>query len=378
MNLREKRRTIMVRWSTLSILMMLVFGILAFIVFWLIPLADLNSITTPTQDPDYSDSNFYLYHAALNCSLPADQREYYVTWSSTGIVAYLTASCLVSGNYLFFVVTNSIVLSISYLYYLASFKRYQLSKGIFLLNSLCIHTLVLLLSPGKEIISFSALCLTSGAINRLESNPSHRTRYLLTVLIGILLSASSRLHEGAILAIAVALYFSYRTYGFKAVFILSIAAIGIIDTAISLLLNVNFSDLLYESTTTQDSSIIQISRLLTSEVAFINAMMSPIRVALVPLGSLMQLFSEINIADFSYFVYRDLLQRIRVIDMTILLIGLYKAWSFRGEPISSAFFITLLSLAAITWPGILEKSRYYFVYVLLLTPFIVMKRRRPI
>lgn len=374
----HRLRGLRVRYATFSVYAALLVGLVIFAIFWLFPLAQLDKIVTPFQNPEFSDSNFYLYHAEQNCNLPAYLREYKVTWSSTGVVKYLTYSCLITTSYLGFIISNSLVLVISYAYYLRSFRNYRFSKAIIYANALSIYTFTLLLTPGKEIISFASLCLVTGSVNRIESVEFRFRRNfvdILVLMLGFFVAASSRLHEAAILIVGVVAYVIYRKFGLLTLLVFATVVAAVANIAVKMLLGDSFQQLVYFGAN-QAGLRHSIAEMLTSSNPLINALLSPIRVLAVPLGSFLQLTAERTIRNDYYFMYRDLLQRFRAIDMTIFFLGLYYAGKRRHEPMSAALIITVVSLSAITWPGVIEKSRYYFVYVPLLTPFIALQGRR--
>lgn len=379
-SIRGGRREISIRMhkGSASVYAALFLGLIVFFLFWLMPLAKLGAITTPYQDPDFGDSNFYLYHAAYNCAAIAENREYQVTWSSVGIVTYLTYSCFLTQHYLGFVVTNALLVFISYSYYLRSFRKYSFSASIIFANALCIYTFCLLLSPGKEVISFAGLCFVAGGTIRHASTRSTNQSFIKNysmIALGIVVTASSRFHEAAIICAGLVIYIILRRFGYMAAIATLFGSLFFIDLIVEYLLNVNVETLLYFGDEYSGGLTYYISTILISENPIMNAMLAPLRIIIVPLGSFLNLFSARTIHDDSYFLYRDVLQRFRAIDMVIFLLAMYRSFKWRREPVFSSVVIILLSLTAITWAGILEKSRYFFVYIPLLTPFLSIRHR---
>ena len=115
--------------------------------------------------------------------------------------------------------------------------------------------------------------------------------------------------------------------------------------------------------------------LLRSDNLFIHALLGILRVIVVLVSPLSSLVTPWTQADFSYFVFRDTSQRLRLIDFFFMVYILTKAYT----PATRASLSDLQHRVQLMWPsmlifmlyvisffGVSQKSRYIFQYTPLL------------
>lgn len=365
----------------LALILIFTAGILIYLLFWHLPLVDLGSLQTPEQDENFSDPNYYLYIASHVCQ----QTEWTVddltvTWSAVGVIGYLNYGCRLFGTEYFYIILNPLLaaLSIGFLAATGSAVGYTLRITPASLLFLP-YTYLTLALPGKEIISLTGTMLTASGLLFV----SHRIRPQGTLMmaLGLCLIASSRMHE-AVALVAFCILWSLGALKSPTRLIL-LLAIGSYLTP-SLLSGVRLNqdaesltdEVLWSGSSEGKSVDLDgVFELLRSDNLFIHALLGAFRVIVVLVSPLSSLVTPWTQADFSYFVFRDTSQRLRLVDFFFMACVLIKAYipttrvglsdlQYRVRLMLPSMLIFMLYV--ISFFGVSQKSRYLFQYTPLL------------
>jgi hypothetical protein len=333
---------------------------LYYLVLWFVPLYALDSLETSYQDTRYSDQNFYLYYANYYRQFPPnDLTDYNVTWSSMGVVLYLTSVCRLTGSVYSHLFTNLFILFV--ILYFAKRRlelvcNHRISLNI--LSSLAFPVTFLLIGmPGKEIFSCVALlCITMSLVCFEQA----KWNSLCWLGSAVILSGFSRPHEAVIIMGIYCFYIAYRSLGIWSILGLLLFAPlvfeFIITTIINPLMGINFASLSDQVVSTDEG----LSSALVSENLFFHVALAPIRMAYLYLGVIyksMLLFSF----DFHwYFLFRDVPLGMRAIDFLSGLVVVFTMIRRRTMFLPETVIVIVMYLFVISLFGVEEKSRYLF------------------
>lgn len=368
---------------SLPLALMLIFAasILIYLLFWHLPLVDLRSLQTAEQDENFSDPNYYLYIASHVCR----QTEWTVddltvTWSAVGVIGYLNYGCRLFGTEYFYIVLNPLLTALSIGFLAAAGSAVGHTLRITPASLLFLpYTYLTLALPGKEIISLMGTMLTASGLLFV----SHRIRPQGTLMmaLGLSLIAISRMHEAvALMAFCILWSIGALKSPARLIILLAIASYLAPSLVNGVRLNQDAESLTDEvlwsgSSEGKAVDLDGVFELLRSDNLFIHALLGILRVIVVLVSPLSSLVTPWTQADFSYFVFRDTSQRLRLIDFFFMVYILTKAYT----PATRASLSDLQHRVQLMWPsmlifmlyvisffGVSQKSRYIFQYTPLL------------
>ena len=332
---------------------------LLFFLLWYAPLYSLGSIYTATQEPEYSDQNFYIYFSSYYCrSPPGDFQEYNVTWSSAGIVSYLAWTCRITGSDFGYLIFNYVIFTVCFLVAQRSAERsanrrpWVAAYAPFLIPA----TLYYVGLPGKEILSFCAVLIFFASLLELRRS---LTRHFLYLSIALGAAFFNRPHE-AIILLALRVGFEvYRRFGFGGVALLALGSSYLIETVIAGVVNPLFDTTISEFSDTLVVTDEGLGRLVISDNMFLHVLLAPVRILYLLLGVFYKsviAFGAINLSLYS--IFRDVPIALRAFDFgfVIYCVLTYRKRDPKVWP--PAAFILFGELFFITLFGVEEKSRY--------------------
>ena len=366
-------------------LVIALYTILLYSILWHFPLDSMNALTTPIQDELFSDSNYYLYSAQSVCHQATWQMEdLEVTWSSIGVVGYLTVGCRLFGTEYFYILINPLLTVIAFSIGLRAARDCRLTPRISLLSIVLIpYTLLTISAPGKEVISFLGIMLVTSGLIRITCGVRFRLS-IFNAFLGLILIAINRPHEAA----AIVLFTCFWLGGLRLGWLRPIIA-----GTILLILQI-YSTLIFETFQIFNSSaesftderiwsgssegktldVENFFSHLRSDNLILHVLLGILRVLVVLVGPLSSLVTPWSDSDLAYFIYRDLSQRLRIID---ILFVAHMFWhtlrtpvsSLSNQAISSRWLLPslfLFMIYVVTFFGVSQKSRYIFQYIPLL------------
>lgn len=352
------------------------YGVALNLIFFVIPLTDIGSLYTSFQDPDFSDQNFYLYYAREFCNArDMTIRDYSITWSSTGVMYYLTNICRVGGNELLYSIVNPSLFSLSvYLLYKEIVDRFEGIRGKWIYLFLFPHTVYLMALPGKEILSW---CGAASVIYALLLFSRRRPNFLASgifALVGLVVLVTNRPHELVILGAALALLFPMRN---RLVPIAVVTALGAV-VLVSMAGASEIIDLVVDQASAREGvgmadqyggAVASLEVALSSSNEFAHAAMSPLRALFLFFSPFAIVLRGVDFSQLSYFIFRDGAAILKIFDClsAIIIFVRYLRMAKKISPIlrryQRAFIgVWIISLFAITYPGLQQKSRYMFQY----------------
>lgn len=365
----------------LALLLVMLFSLVLHLTFWHFPLLVLDALTTPEQDERFSDQNFYLFSAAQICLQGTwTAEDLMVTWSSIGVTGYLVGGCRMLGTEFFYIVFNPILVAVGLGLTLAVARSCGIQPRISPLSVFAVpYTLLTISMPGKEVISvFGSLMVASGLL--VISAKNLWLRGLVLALPGLAIVAFSRPHEAVAITLFCALWLSSSHSAWTRLAVpiaLFFAVASLAPTLLTALQLSAAADTLTDESMWSGSSAGKaydasgLFDALRSDNLLIHALLGVPRVALVlaaPLSSFLTPWSDV---DPAYFLFRDLSQRLRLIDMAfvfVAFIGALRTPFLALAPAAAktrwllpAFF--LFMIYTITFFGVSQKSRYVFQYV---------------
>lgn len=368
----------------MAMVLIVALSLVLHVIFWHFPLLSLEALKISFQDENFSDQNFYLHVASELCRASEwDSDDMNVTWSAIGVIGYLTYGCEIFGSEFFYILLNPLLVALAFFIVIGSARKLGINPKISLASILVIpYTLLTLSLPGKEVISVIGTLFSVAGLMLVEKSEL-RMRGVFYILIGLSIVALNRLHEAGILFLFIILW---QLGFFKSIWrIILIVFIGsfFVDNLLGFALEnqgaISITDKVLWSGTSEGKSfdLDGVFDLLRSDNLFLHSMLGVIRVLVVlasPLSSLLTPFSQ---DDLAYFVFRDLSQRLRIIDWLLIVFVLFKfMWpkenkdkllATRGA--SSLFPILFIYMIfVISFFGVSQKSRYIFQY----TPLLVL------
>ena len=360
-----------VKYTTVMSVYSAAFALLYFCILYFIPLSNLGKLYTTYQDPLYTDATYYLYNAYLNCTLPPSEREFSVTWSSAGVVRYLFYTCKIGGDF-GFIAANTLLFFISTKIYLsAMLQNFKFAYSIYwILSPFLLYSYCFLIVPGKEILSYVSICTVSAAV--IYFCDGARCKALSLMSIGLAISAVNRFHEAIILLGLLGLFMFMRRYP-KVTFSCCIAVVMISDMIIEMLLGIDPSVIFNYEYDYKSELENTINALLLNDNSLLNLILAPVRMLVLLIGPYYNFFTTYDISNSDYFTYRVILQKLRYFDLTILLAAIIFALKYRKHPEFIGAFIALGFIFVLTWGGILEKTRYVFLYAPILMPYLILR-----
>lgn len=360
-----------------AIFLIFIFSIFLELIFWYVPLDNIGSIKTIEQDPNFSDSNYYLYWATEFCQNPEiGVDELNKTWSSSGIIGYLTYGCRLFNTEFFYIILNPFIFVMGIFIYKYSLKNYiDINKIGFKYLILLPYTCLIIASPGKEVISIFGYMEVITGLSLLTINKKKLGAYLL-IFCGLLILYMNRPHEmGMVMIFSILWLLGF----FKNWYRIIIIGITLIYGADYLLSNfdfgLNIKSLNDENLWSGDSSgklynIDFLSQILHSNNIIVHALLGPLRIILVIFSPLISLISWGYETDFNYYLYRDLSQKLRIFDLIFIIYVFSQIYKYRISGIDCKltkvksllpwFFIYMIYI--VTFFGITQKSRYIFEF----------------
>jgi len=357
-----------------------VFMTTLYLLLWHFPLLDLGSLLTPDQDENFNDQNFYLYVASKVCAMKIwTEDDITVTWSATGVIGYLTYGCKTFGSVYFYLLANPVMTALGLLAVLWSSSKVGLRPKPELMGILALpYTWLTLATPGKECLSVFGTMLFIAGLMLVHA----RIRWLAAsalIALGLTISSLNRLHEAGMLLAFAALWLTGTTR--RPVRLLILVAVGSV-LAGPLLDGVRLNqgaesltdELLWSGSS--EGKAVDLDgffALLRSDNLFVHALLGLPRVLVVLSSPLSSFITPPTPGDLSYFVFRDLTQRLRLIDFGLIATVLWQFVRHRNtndDPISRmrsmipTFFFFMLYV--ISFFGVSQKSRYIFQYTPLL------------
>ena len=354
----------------LGIIFILIFSPVMFYFFWFHPLSMLKMLTTDIQDGITTDANYYLFHALKNCHSSIFDHEYHVTWSSTGVVYYLTWVCKITQSKYFFIVINLVVFTTLFSFYLSKFKTYgiRLQSNVAIFSLLLMpYTLIQVLAPGKEIFGVSSLLLLmSGYFTKAF------IKKLLLIILSITIAYVSRAHQAILILIVFCFTYSIIRYPKITIFVV-LAGLVSIDSYVSSVFGFSYRDFYFDGSGKKTGLTLLLGQLLFSENILFHTLMSPIRTFFILFGPIYtSIFNESDISELYYWIFRDLGLRLRLFDTIILIYCLFL--SFFDRKLMFLGIFSFIYLSIISFFGIAEKNRYIYELLPVLVPIAMIRR----
>jgi hypothetical protein len=357
-----------------------IFSLASSFLFWIVPLYQLDQIYTSYQDPDYSDQNFYLYYSRYYCeSPPEDFSDFNVTWTSGGVVAYLTSACRLIGGVFGYLAFNLALFCVTFLLAVRAGRDLSEKKPIIpaLAFAAIPTTLYYVSLPGKEILSISAALLMLASIYSYEAKK--KASSIIQLLSAIIISGFNRPHEAVIFLFILLGYYIFKKSNIFIIFALLVVAAGFSDAVVTNianpLLGINLSGLQDLLVVTEEG----FGKYLVSENYFIHAALAPIRILYLILGVVFtSLLALGSVSLTPYSIFRDLPIVIRSIDF-LFVIAMFVFSRFLCKKIwRPAAFVFLGELFFISFFGVEEKSRYIINVIPLLMVSFLFRRDKKI
>ena len=361
-----------------------IYTLVLHLLFWHFPLDLLNALSTPEQDDRYSDPNFYLYKAAEICIKSSwSIEDLMVTWSSAGVVGYLTIGCQVFGTEFFYIVLNPliIILGLGICLYVARNCGLQPNIGLFSIFAIP-YTMLTSSLPGKEVISFLGVMLVASGLLIITSKKTWLKGFGL-ILPGLVFVALNRLHEAVAISIFSILWLT-STSSILLRIALPIGGMLLVATFAPVILSglqlsataVSLTDESLWSASSEGKSVNvdAIFDLLRSDNVIFHSLLGFPRVVFVLAAPLSSLFTPWADVEFAYFIFRDLSQRLRLFDLMFIVFAFISVLKIPASRLTSVALETrwllpsffLFMIYVIVFFGVSQKSRYVFQYVPLL------------
>jgi len=374
--------------TPLAMALVVVTTLILYAIFWHLPLDALGALQTPFQDERYSDPNFYLYAAAGLCKQATwSVEDLAVTWSSAGVVGFLALGCQFTGSEYFYVIANPLLIaaSLAVFLHIAGLLGIRANIGVGSILALP-YTWLTLSLPGKEIISLcGAVLVASGLL--LATAGQRRWRAGLMIILGLVIVAVSRAHEAAAIAIFVVLWLSRSLFSVWRLLAILMLIAQVAPWLLAHLQLDTIADSLTDEALWSGSSegkaqdYDALFDLLRSDNLIVHALLGFIRVLVIIAAPIASIVAPWTDADFNYFIFRDISQRLRVIDVAFILYtftclartvpgndNLDLTRERRMKWLLPAFFIFMAYV--IVFFGVSQKSRYIFQY----TPLLLLWR----
>lgn len=352
--------------------------------FWHFPLLSLEALKISFQDENFSDQNFYLHVASELCRASEwDSDDMNVTWSAIGVIGYLTYGCEIFGSEFFYIIFNPLLVALAFFTVVGAARKIGVSPKITLISILVIpYTLLTLSLPGKETISVVGTLFSVAGLMLVEKQEL-RMRGIFYICIGLSIVALNRLHEAGILLFFIILWqLGFLKSIWRIILIIFIGSF-FVDNLLGFALEnqgaISITDKVLWSGTSEGKSfdLNGVFDSLRSDNLFLHSMLGVVRVLVVLASPLSSLFTPFSSDDLAYFVFRDLSQRLRIIDWLLIVFVLCKfAWPGKNKSkllinkkLSSLFPVLFLYMIfVISFFGVSQKSRYIFQY----TPLLVL------
>jgi hypothetical protein len=365
---------------------MAMFGIVAislilYFTFWHLPLLSLDELKTSTQDGNFSDQNFYLYVATELCkSSEWHSDEMSVTWSATGIIGYLTYGCEVFGTEYFYIILNPLLVVLGLGVVVRAARQLGFTPHITVATLLSIpYTLLTLSLPGKEAISVVGTLFSVAGL-MLVTKSEFRLRGIFYIIFGLGIVALNRLHEAGALLVFIILWGSGLIRSPWRMIMLLIICSYIADDLLGFALEsqgaTSITDKVLWSGSSEGKSfnLDGVFDLLRSDNLFLHSILGLFRVLAVLVSPLSSLFTPFAESDPAYFIFRDLAQRLRIIDWFLIVFTLNRFVRSKNvdkkllkhKLLSMLPMLFLFMIYVISFFGVTQKSRYIFQYTPLL------------
>jgi hypothetical protein len=358
-------------------------GLLVHLSFWHFPLLELGALKTPIQDENFTDQNFYLHVAERVCRMPTwTLDDITVTWSATGVIGYLTYGCRILGTEYFYVLVNPLLVALSIGYVADTGRRLGCKIHIPAWTIVALpYTWMTLSLPGKEVLSVVGTLVMVAGLMRLSARRQIALGFV-SLLLGLSIVSLNRLHEAGVLAMFCLLWLTGTMRSpFRLLLLVWIAT----SLAGPLLANVRLNqgaesltdEILWSGSSEGKAVDLDgLFSLLRSDNLFVHALLGLLRVAVVTTSPLSSLVTPPTDADWAYFVFRDLSQRLRLFDFGLMAYTATCLVSTRRRerltPLTADRDLWMLPLLfiymlyVISFFGVSQKSRYIFQYTPLL------------
>lgn len=363
--------------APLALVLIFIAGLSTHLLLWHLPLVDLNSLMTPEQNENFTDPNYYLYVASTVCRMPSwTTDDITVTWSATGVIGYLVYGCKILGTEFFYIVVNPLLVALSIGLVVKVARSIGLVPVITLPSILLLpYTFFTLSLPGKETISVTGTLLMLAGLMLLSARRQIIKAALLTVL-GLVIIGVNRMHEAGVLAAFCVLWLTgVLRSPWRILVLVALGSYFATDLLRGVRLNQDAESLTDEilwsgSSEGKALELDALFGLLRSDNLFVHALLGVFRVGVVLFAPLSSLVTPPTDAEFSYFLFRDVSQRLRLIDFAFCAYVLYLAirrWrhtvvSGVGRDVSLMPTLFFYMIYVITFFGVSQKSRYIFQY----------------
>jgi len=336
----------------------------SFLIFLYFPLSFLDSIYTKYQDPLFMDQNFYAYHARRLCHVEnLTIEDFNVTWSSFGVMSYLTYACKLTSYPMGYIFFNIIffILSLSIFIKSLTVALKKDSLNFSFITALLIPVSIYYVSlPGKEIFSYCGAFIFCSGIIYLKSKKFLKGASY--ILISIIVVSVSRPHEGFALFLLTMIFLTnIKITIFRFLFYGAIFSF-IFEALILLLVNTFFN--------TEFVSIIdmlgfksELDQYLSNENIIIHFILGPIRVIVICLGtlltSILPLFDILKF-DISFYLYKSVPLFLRFIEMFAAITAFIILLKNTHPNTKIILTIFLYYIFFVTFFGIEQRTRYLF------------------
>ena len=369
------------------------FMISLYLIFWHLPLLSLNALKTASQDPNFSDQNYYLYIANDLASRDyVSLNDLNASWSTFGVIGYLYLGKTIFQTEFFYSLLNPVLFLTSWILVIKNLRKNLLIRKDGLLMLALFPSMLLTLStPGKEFLAiFGTLIFLNGCIYHFAHTRNQLS--LFYIILGLLIVGLNRPHESAVLIFSILAFKCMTDDKRMRTLLLSISFLLVIiwsvsETKIFIALMNGLQDFggIYWDTSAKNisPSLNLVSSSLYSDNLFIHNLLGIPRVIIIffaPLiTSLRALVDPQNVGfGFDYYIFRDLSSILRMLDtIASISIIIFSIRNFNKKKLSPhavsliRFFVfyTFISYYSIAYFGIVEKSRYFiqsgFVWLLI-------------
>lgn len=352
-------------------------GLVTYLTLWHFPLINLDSLTTVDQDANFTDQNYYLHVASTVCLMPTwSVDDITVTWSAVGVIGYLTYGCRLLGTEYFYILLNPLLVAMSLGLVVRIGQIIGLKATIRLPSVLLLpYTFLTLSLPGKEIISVVGTLVMLGGL-MLVSARRRIPVGLSLIAAGLLVISVSRMHESGALAVFCVLWLTGTLRAPVRLLIFLVLATHFAgDLLQGVSLNQDASSLTDEilwsgSSDGKSVDFDEFFSFLRADNLLTHALLGLFRVLVVLCSPLSSLITPPLDTNWSYFIFRDVSQRLRLVDFAFIFYVFARIlrvnWTLvREHPAKDWAMMPLLFLYmiyVISFFGVSQKSRYIFQY----------------
>ena len=331
------------------------------LIFFIIPAYNLNLLYTPEQLAEANDQNFYLSVARDLSTLPSVSIEdYQVTWSSFGVVYWVTTASRITGNTFGYVIFNiGLFLTILHVY-IKVISQYSSVLRINLKRLLIAPYALLHISmPGKELFSICANLLAFSAIIFVLNRKYNLA--LLTITLSLAIAGISRPHEAAIIGVCILFALIASRFGYLRTFAILVISFTIINNLfIAEILNYFGINVFSLSDKIMYKSNFDIY--FSSNSFLIHLLLSPLRIILLVGGFIIGPILNLIVVSwdgFMKFIFREVFSLLRIFDGIVIIYIFRQLLHYKyHHEIRSLITYCLVYFTFIVLAGIDQKARY--------------------